>query len=226
LSIKDALSAQVELSQPTQCLICACRARLQKAYGPIFEKFLNPIQRFGHCQWRIKSTRIRCHMQKFSNHQSRENQLFAFLGFGLDSRDCFCVCRMIGKGKLDKDIAIQANHYRPNISSPSSSCEMMGVNTRCPLMERMFRAVPAENPFSEAETILATGWLPCVSNTSSPALTCLIKSASSALPISALTVMHLKLHLFLLAVEGHLARDLGLPSQEAPVSLWAWHCVE
>src|ERR1700679_3386744 len=75
----------------------------------------------------------------------------------------------LSPSELDKDIAIQANHRRPNISSANSPWEMIGVNTLRPLMERMFKAMPEEAPFSEADTIFATGLLPCVSTTSSPA---------------------------------------------------------
>jgi hypothetical protein len=67
---------------------------------------------------------------------------------------------VIRHGKLDQDIAIQADHYRPNISSANSSCEIMGVRTLRPLKERMLKIVAEEISFSEADTILATALLP------------------------------------------------------------------
>jgi hypothetical protein len=41
--------------------------------------------------------------------------------FKLDRQQCFCVCRVVGEGELDKDVTIQANHLGPNISSANSS---------------------------------------------------------------------------------------------------------
>jgi hypothetical protein len=43
------------------------------------------------------------------------------LSFGLYRCDRSSVCLVVGKGKLDKDIAIQANHRRWNNSSASST---------------------------------------------------------------------------------------------------------
>jgi hypothetical protein len=55
---------------------------------------------------------------EFSNHQGRANQLFALLGFGLDCRDGFRVCCMVGKGKLDKDPSrsLPSEHFLSQVS--------------------------------------------------------------------------------------------------------------
>jgi hypothetical protein len=49
---------------------------------------------------------------------------------GLNGGDCFDIGRVVGKSQLDKNVAIQANHGRPNISSAKSPWEIFGVRTR------------------------------------------------------------------------------------------------
>jgi len=99
-----------------------------------------------------------------------------------------CEVARIGS-QQDEDITIQANHFRSNISSAKSCCEKTGIKTLCPVRERTCNAARGAADSSGAATSLATGLSPCVSITSFPACTSLIRSASCPVAISALTVM-------------------------------------
>src|ERR1035437_2727251 len=136
MRVQDALSAEVELPHPAQGLTEAFLGGLEQAYGRIGKELLDPVQRLDHRQGRGKPPFISDHMEKFGHHQRRKNQAASALGLGLDRGDGRGVCRMIRQGKLYKDVAVQAGHCRPNISSAISAWEMTGVKTRWPLSER------------------------------------------------------------------------------------------
>jgi hypothetical protein len=59
-------------------------------------------------------------MKKFRGDQRRKNQFHSLIDFVLNRGDSSRISRMFSKGKLDKNVTVQASHGWPNISSASS----------------------------------------------------------------------------------------------------------
>src|ERR1039458_2413839 len=169
MRVEDALSTELEFPHPAEGLTEAFLGGLEQADGWVGNKLLDPVQRLDHRQERGEPPVISDYVEEFGHYQRRKDQAANALGLGLDRSDGRGIRGMIREGKLDKDVAVQTGHCRPNISSAISAWEMTGVKTRCPLSERMRSAARGLSSFLAAGTSLATGLFPWVSSTSSPA---------------------------------------------------------
>src|SRR6267142_2274963 len=121
MGVQNAFTAQLKLAHPADCLVHRGLVWLDQADRRILKQFLNPIECVAHRKRGSEPFVIRTYVKKFINDQGRKYKLHSSLGFVLDCSKSFCVSRMIGEGKLDEDIAIQANHCLPNISSAKSA---------------------------------------------------------------------------------------------------------
>ncbi len=121
VGIEDALASQIKLTHPAQCLIRAGFGGFKQAYHWIHHKVLDPIERLDHGKRRGEPAGVRDGMKKFIHHQGWEHELIALRNLGLSGCQGSGVNRMIGKGKLDEDVAIQASHRGANMSSANSS---------------------------------------------------------------------------------------------------------
>ena len=120
MRVQDALAAKIEFPHPVERLAQAGVRWLNQADGRVGKEVAQPLHCLAHGKRRGKPAFVRDDVQEFCGDQRRENQFFPALRFRLNGCKRFCVGRMVGDGELDKDVAIQANHCRENMSSAIS----------------------------------------------------------------------------------------------------------
>ena len=110
MRIENAFASQVELPHPGKRLPHAGIGRGQEADAWIGKKILKPFDGFSHGERRGESAFVGDDVEELAGYQGREDEFPILPRLGVNRRESFCVGRMVSKGQLNKDVAIQANH--------------------------------------------------------------------------------------------------------------------